>query len=77
MVMEVVMHGDLNRHMPTGSGGALTVDVLDGITVFDLLAELEIERTEVKAVLVNGAKTHLDQVLSDGDRIGLYPPDWF
>jgi len=77
MVMEVVMHGDLSRHMPTSSGGALTVDVLDGITVFDLLAELEIERTEVKAVLVNGVKTHLDQVLSDGDRIGLYPPDWF
>jgi len=76
MVIEVIMHGILNRHMPNGSSGVLTVDVLDDITVSDLLAELEINHAKVWTIMVNGKSSRLDQMLNDGDRLALYPPDY-
>jgi sulfur carrier protein ThiS len=76
MVIEVVMHGVLNRHMPNGSSGVLTVDVMDDITVLDLLAEMEINHDEVWTVTVNGKNSALNQILKDGDRLAMYPPEY-
>ena len=76
MVIEVSMHGILNRHMPNGSSGVLTVDVLDDITVLDLLAELEIDHAKVWTITVNGKSSQLKQILKDGDRLALYPPEY-
>ncbi len=76
MVIEVMMHGILNRYMRGSSSGVLTVDVLDDITVLELLAELEIDRVDVWTIAINGKNAEMDQALKDGDRLALYPPDY-
>lgn len=54
----------------------VAADVPDGITLGELLAELEINSEEVKLAAVNGDDSDSDRVLSDGDRVELFPRDF-
>jgi molybdopterin converting factor small subunit len=45
-----------------------------GTTVGEALAQFRVPGDQVKLVFVNGRKTDLDQVLRDGDRLGVFPP---
>jgi hypothetical protein len=48
--------------------------VAAGVTVSDLMDQLQIPREAVNMVFVNGAKAGLTTVLRGGERVGLYPP---
>jgi sulfur carrier protein ThiS len=39
-----------------------------------LVTMLEIPPEEVKLIFVNGKRADTDQVLAEGDRVGLFPP---
>lgn len=74
MVIEVRLYDVLRRYAPSSSSGIITVDVEDNIDVKALLNEMEVNLQEIGTVLVNGVNTGVQEILSDGDRVGLWPP---
>lgn len=50
------------------------VSVPSGATARDLLKRFAVPEKDVKLVFVNGVRRDLDAVVSDGDRVGVFPP---
>ena len=48
--------------------------VADGTRVTDLAVLLGIAPQEAKLIFINGRKGGLDDMLREGDRVGLFPP---
>ena len=44
-----------------------------GMKVRDVLTLLDIPEKEVKVIFINGKHSSLDTILSDGDRVGIFP----
>jgi len=59
---------------PLTPSNADAFPIHSGETVLDLLSRLSIPAEEVKIVFVNGLSAELDKTLSDGDRVGVFPP---
>lgn len=77
MVIEVRLYASLRRYRPAGSDtGMVAVDVPDGISLGELLSELEIDTDEIKLAAVNGNDSNPTRVLLDGDRVELFPRDF-
>lgn len=77
LVIEVLLFASLRHYRPTDSGtGTITVDVPDCISLGELLEEMEIDAAEVKTIMVNGEDSTKDRILTDGDRVELFPPDF-
>ena len=57
--------------MPANAGA---LPLVPGETVLALTKRLGIPLEEIKLVFVNGTAVSLDAVLSDGDRVGIFPP---
>lgn len=77
MVIEVRLFASLRRYRPTGSdSGTVSVDVAEGISLGELLDELEISPAEIRTMMVNGMGSDAARVLADGDRIDLFPEDF-
>jgi len=47
--------------------------LIEGETVSDVLHRVGIPIDEVKIVFINGVSSKFDSVLSDGDRVGVFP----
>lgn len=74
MVIEVRLYASLRQSRPSvADQGLVTVDVPDGISLGELLDELEMATAQVKQATVNGVDSDLERVLFDGDRVALYP----
>jgi Molybdopterin converting factor, small subunit len=73
MVVEVRLYATLRRYT-TAVNGVITVDVPDGSTVFDLVKTMKIDPAEIHLIMINGVGCEIDKTVSDGDRIGLFPP---
>jgi sulfur carrier protein ThiS len=77
LVIEVRLYASLRRYRPAGSDtGMVAVDVPDGISLGELLEELEINSGEIKLAAVNGSDSSPERVLYDGDRVELFPRDF-
>jgi len=77
LVIEVRLYASLKSYRPVGSdSGLVAVDVPDHITVGELLDEMEIDVDKIEVVTVNGLEGNGNQMLFDGDRIELFPPDF-
>jgi sulfur carrier protein ThiS len=50
------------------------INLPEATTVAGLLNMLDIPPDEVKLIFVNGKRVGQDQLLHEGDRIGLFPP---
>lgn len=50
-----------------------TVEVEEGTSVRDLLALLRVPVDEARIIVVNGTEAKSDQILKDGDRLGIFP----
>ncbi|MBW2064460.1 MAG: MoaD/ThiS family protein [Deltaproteobacteria bacterium] len=76
MKVRVNLYASLAKYTPEGSPGADSgiVDVEEGTTVRGLLSGLNIPEGAVKMVFLNGAYAKGDEVLKEGDRIGVFPP---
>jgi len=64
---------NLARFHPGGTGSG-PHKVAEGLRVDQLIQDLGIDENMVKLVFVNGRKALADQLLADGDRVGLFPP---
>jgi len=56
--------------------GVVAVDLPEGVSLGELLSEMEINAAEVKTIVVNGEDSDTDRVLADGDRVDLFPPNF-
>jgi sulfur carrier protein ThiS len=74
MVIEVRLYAVLRKYSVQSPNGMINMEVPEATSVQELIEMLDINIDEVKLVMVNGKNTDLDTILSDGDRIGLFPP---
>ena len=61
----------LSKYHPRGGGA---YDVAENTSVAQLIGDLGSPVETVKLVFINGKRALPDQVLLDGDRLGLFPP---
>ena len=73
MVLEVRFFASLRRYTPADPSGIVSVDVADGLTVEELLHQMEVEPAHVDSILLNGKDGALATQLVDGDVLGLFP----
>ena len=75
MTVTVVMHGTLRRFLPEGAARA-TLELRDGATVGEVLAELGAETTEHETWLVarNEGIAERDHVLEPDDVLDCFEP---
>ncbi|MGD8990536.1 MAG: MoaD/ThiS family protein [Desulfobacterales bacterium] len=45
-----------------------------GITVGDMLAQLDIPQTKIKIIYIDGVSAELTTILRGGERVGIFPP---
>ena len=45
-----------------------------GISIFELLEQINMPREKAKLVFVNGVKAELTSTLEGGERVGIFPP---
>jgi molybdopterin converting factor small subunit len=69
------LYTGLRKYAPGYSlGEAMELELPDGTTLAELYELLKVPPDEVKRTFVNGISRGPSQVLSDGDRVALFPP---
>lgn len=74
MVLEVRLYATLRRYTPSSPNGVIAVEMPDGCTVLDLVRKIKIDPAEIHLIMINGIGCEFDKIVSEGDRIGLFPP---
>jgi sulfur-carrier protein len=74
--IELRLYASLARYMPSGPDAvsAETMEVAKGTSVRAVLEGLGVPLAEVKMIFLNGIHAKADELLSDGDRVGVFPP---
>lgn len=75
MKVEVRLFSGLEEYVPgTKFGQPLLVETTDNFSGRALLKKLDIPEKMVFTILVNGVHKNPDEILSDGDRVSIFPP---
>ena len=76
MRIEVRLYASLERYMPGDRGDASFqhMEVTEGTTVGEFLQMIHVPADTVKLIFLNGIHAQMDQVLQEGDRLGVFPP---
>jgi molybdopterin synthase sulfur carrier subunit len=74
MRIELKLYASLSRYMPEEWRDSPTVEANEGITVKGLLETMKVPPEAVKLVFLNGLHAKGDEVLREGDRVGVFPP---
>jgi molybdopterin converting factor small subunit len=76
MKIELSLFASLAQYVPdkTGSHSRQTMEVAEEITIMELLKGLELPIDKIKMIFLNGLHATGDEVLKDGDRVGVFPP---
>ncbi|MFW5908040.1 MAG: MoaD/ThiS family protein [Desulfosalsimonas sp.] len=75
MELEVYLYASLAKYLPdNASGKVVMVSAQPGSTAKQILGKLGVPEKEVKIAFINGVRKDLDSPVSDGDRIGFFPP---
>jgi molybdopterin synthase sulfur carrier subunit len=76
MKIEVKLYASLRRYTPESKEGAVSqiMEVEEEITIGRLLERLKVPVEVVKLIFLNGVHARPDQVLHEGDRLGVFPP---
>ena len=75
MDVEVSLNVSLARYLPgNGSQKTIHLSLEADSTVQDIFRHLEIPEKNVKLIFINGVHTTKQVSLSDGDRVGMFPP---
>jgi len=72
----VRLYATFAKDAPTHrAGDPFDVELRDGATIAELIGQLGIPEADVHLTIVNGRMVHArSEPLSDGDRVGLFPP---
>lgn len=74
MKIELRLFASLSRYMPEGWKGSPVVEVPEGMTVRNLLEKIGVPPGAVKVIFINGVHAGFEEVIGEGDRIGVFPP---
>lgn len=76
MNIEVRLFAQLRKYLPRGSSqGSARIDMPDGATIADALAELGIPASAANMTLVDGShEANVRQRLKDGCTLSVFPP---
>jgi len=76
MKVEINLFASLARYAPdkTGSHSHRMLDVAEGTTIMELLNRMELPIDKIKMIFLNGLHATGDEVLREGDRVGVFPP---
>jgi len=73
--VDVRLYASLRRYVPQlGLGEAIELDLDEGATIKHIFERLRLPEFEVKRVFVNGVSRGYDHILSEGDRVAIFPP---
>jgi molybdopterin converting factor small subunit len=76
MKIELKLYASLGRFLPQSllEKKQDYLEVEEGATIKALLEKLKVPLETVKLVFLNGTHAKGDEVLKDGDRLGVFPP---
>jgi molybdopterin converting factor small subunit len=76
MNIEVRLFAQLRKYLPHGSSqGSTRIEMPDGATIADALAELGVPNSAAHITLVNGSyEANVRQRLKDGCTLSVFPP---
>jgi molybdopterin converting factor small subunit len=75
MRIELRLYASLGRYMPEGkSDPSESMEVAEGSTIRSILENLKVPLDSVKIIFLNGLHANGDELLKDGDRVGVFPP---
>lgn len=75
MNIELHLYATLSKYFPEGrSEKTARISVEENACVKDLLKRFGVPEKSVKLIFVNGVHARSDRVLSEGDRVGVFPP---
>ena len=76
MRVELKLCASLARFAPEGPGkeGTVLIEIPEGKTIGEILRGLNVPLESVKLVFLNGVHSDVNQVLREGDRVGVFPP---
>ena len=75
MKVTLSLYASLTQYLPEKSGGnSCVVEVEEGIRIKELIARMRIPQDSPKFIFLNGVHAEGDEVLKDGDRLGIFPP---
>jgi molybdopterin converting factor small subunit len=72
--IELRLFGGLRKYLDVKLGEGYDLKVENGSTIRAVITFLGIPVGETKIILVNGRHKELDDVLSDSDRLAIFPP---
>ena len=59
---------------PRMPAGAEHYPIPKGMTIGQLLDQLQLPRADAKLIFVNGVRAEPDTILEGGERVGIFPP---
>jgi molybdopterin converting factor small subunit len=72
--VELYLYGSLRKYAPDREiGEGMVMHLKKKSTINDLLSLLMIPSKEIKIILVNGRHKELDEIISENDRIAIFP----
>lgn len=75
MRIELNLFASLRRYMPhKDKGNSCSVEIAEGTRISELLEQLKVPTDAVKLVFLNRVHAGGDEILKDGDRVGVFPP---
>jgi sulfur-carrier protein len=76
MRIQVRLYASLQRFMPAerDSSSFHDMEVDEGTTVAGVMHALHVPAETVKLIFLNGIHAQTDQILKEGDRLGIFPP---
>jgi len=76
MKIELSLFASLGQYAPEKTGGhsSRLLEVAEGTTITGLIKGLKLPVDKVKMIFLNGLHATGDEVLNDGDRVGVFPP---
>jgi molybdopterin converting factor small subunit len=76
MRIELRLFASLARYFPdkTGSHGNRILEIGEGTTIVEILTGLQVPLDKVRVIFLNGLHATGEEVLKEGDRVGVFPP---
>jgi molybdopterin converting factor small subunit len=74
VTIEVKLGGFLRKKVAGHKDGLIRIELPEGAAVKDAVEALGLEPEDVKIIFLNHQGISDNRVLSDGDRLGLFPP---
>jgi molybdopterin synthase sulfur carrier subunit len=75
MIIEVNLYASLSKYRDDGrTSGPIQLETDAEISILELLIRMGVPRKDVKLVFRNGVHAGEDEMVGDGDRLGIFPP---